>query len=207
MVQVSRWDRLKDMAGVLAGFASMADRADLPDGAHLMLVGPAVQGVGDDPEGGAVLAECLAAWERLPAALGRRVSLVSVPMDDPRRNATIINAVQRHAAVLTQKSLAEGFGLTVAEAMWKRRPVVASAVGGIQDQITDGRDGLLVRDPADLAAFGRAVRQVLADPELAGRLGRAAHERVRGHYLDDRHTVQSATLFGALLAGGRVPVG
>ena len=81
--------------------------------------------------------------------------LASVRMDDPEENATIVNAVQRHAAVVAQKSLAEGFGLTVTEAMWKARPVVASAVGVIQDQIENGRDGLLIPDPRDLDAFRR----------------------------------------------------
>ena len=79
--------------------------------------------------------------------------LASIPMDDVDENAIIVNALQRHAAVVVQKSLVEGFGLTVTEAMWKGRPVVASRVGGIQDQITDGRDGLLVDDPHDLEEF------------------------------------------------------
>jgi trehalose synthase len=129
IVQVSRWDRLKDMAGVMTAFA----RADLPEDVHLMLAGPAVTGVTDDPEGAAVLGECLSRWRSLPGRIRDRVSLVSVPMDDLEQNATIVNALQQHATVVTQKSLAEGFGLTVAEAMWKSKPVVASAVGGIQD--------------------------------------------------------------------------
>jgi trehalose synthase len=126
-------------------------------------------------------------------------------MDDPERNATIINAVQRHAAVLVQKSLEEGFGLTVAEAMWKQRPVVASAVGGIQDQILDGRDGLLLHDPADLDAFGRLLCRLLTDPELGRQLGRAGHQRVCAEYLHDRHLVQMAELAGAMAAGGPDP--
>jgi trehalose synthase len=199
VVQVSRWDRLKDMAGVMAGCAMVG----LPAGAHLLLVGPDVSGVTDDPEGAQVLAECLAAWQRLPAAVRERISLVSVSMDDPDENATIINAIQRHATVLVQKSLAEGFGLTVAEAMWKERPVVASAVGGIQDQIVDGRDGLLMSDPTDLAAFGRTVQRLLADQELRRRLGLAGHQRVREYFLDDRHLAQITDLVEAMLADRR----
>jgi trehalose synthase len=76
-------------------------------------------------------------------------------MDDVDENAIIVNAVQRHATVVVQKSLV--VGLTVAEAMWKRRPVLASAVGGIQDQIRDGKDGLLVPDPRDLPGFARRL--------------------------------------------------
>ena len=89
----------------------------------------------------------------------------------------MVNALQRHAAVVVQKSLAEGFGLTVVEAMWKARPVVASAVGGIVDQITDGSHGLLIDDPLDLAAFGRAIRRILETPKLAATLGEGARER------------------------------
>jgi trehalose synthase len=194
VLQVSRWDRLKDMPGVMEGFR----RADLPGDVHLMLAGPAVTGVTDDPEGAEVLAECEAARDRLPAAIRDRVWLASIPTDNLERNATIINALQRHATVIVQKSLAEGFGLTVTEAMWKGKPVVASAVGGIQDQITTERDGLLVPDPRDLDAFARALRRVLADHELARRLGRAAHDRVCRHYLDDRQLAQLAGLFEAM---------
>jgi trehalose synthase len=199
VVQVSRWDRLKDMAGVMEGFA----RARPPADVHLMLVGPDVSEVSDDPEGAEVLAECVEAWRRLPEPVREHVSLVSVPMDDPVENATIVNAVQRHATVLTQKSLAEGFGLTVAEAMWKERPVVASAVGGIQDQVADGRDGLLISDPADLDEFAAALRRVLDDEDLAGRLGRAGQRRVLEEFLDDRHIAQYTALFDALLDGRR----
>ena len=78
-------------------------------------------------------------------------------MDDIDENAIIVNALQRHATVVVQKSLVEGFGLTVTEAMWKSRPVLASAVGGIQDQIVDGTDGVLLPDPYDLPGFAAAT--------------------------------------------------
>jgi trehalose synthase len=196
VVQVSRWDRLKDMAGVMTGFAAIAD---VPQ-AHLMLVGPAVAGVTDDPEGAEVFAECLRQWGTLPDEVGARVHLVQVPMDDPDHNALVVNAVQRHAAVVTQKSLVEGFGLTVAEAMWKSRPVVASAVGGIADQIADGKDGLLLPDPHDLAYFGGLLGKVLGDADLAARLGAAAHARVHEQFLGDRHLMQYADLLDRLVS-------
>jgi trehalose synthase len=199
VVQVSRWDRLKDMEGVMAGFAAMA--ADDHGGdAHLMLVGPETAGVSDDPEGAEVLVECRARWRDLPEPVRARVHLAAIPMDDVDENAIIINAVQRHAYVVVQKSLVEGFGLTVTEAMWKGRPVVASRIGGIQDQIQDGRDGLLVDDPYDLAAFAAALRQVLVDAELAERLGAAAHSRVEDEFLGDRHLDQYVDLFSRLVA-------
>jgi len=195
VVQVSRWDRMKDMPGVMRGFA---DHVDGTADAHLVLAGPAVTGVTDDPEGGQVLDECMQLWQRLPHDVRARVHLACIPMHDPEENATIVNALQRHAAVVVQKSIAEGFGLTVVEAMWKTRPVVASLVGGIPDQIVDGEHGLLVQDPADLAAFGAAVRRVLDDAPLASALGERARTRAHDAFLGDRHLVQWAELFSSL---------
>ena len=193
ILQVSRWDRLKDMAGVLTGFVTMA--ADGPDDAHLMLAGPDVSGVTDDPEGADVLAECRARWRTVPESIRGRVHLASIPMDDVDENAIIINALQRHAYLVVQKSLVEGFGLTVTEAMWKARPMIASRVGGIQDQIVHERDGLLLDDPYDLDALAAAMARLLDDRELADRLGAAGRARVHDQFLGDRHLAQYVDLF------------
>jgi trehalose synthase len=120
-------------------------------------------------------------------------------MADPVENALVVNALQRHASVVAQKSLAEGFGLTVAEAMWKSRPVVASAVGGIVDQVVDGETGLLVRDPHDLGAFGAAVERLLGDQAEATRIGWNARTHIAEHFLGDRHLLQYAELLTGLL--------
>ena len=106
-----------------------------------------------------MLRECVSLWHTLPKPVQRRTHLVCVPMDDPDEAAAIVNALQRHATVVVQKSLAEGFGLTVAEAMWKSRPVVGTAVGGIVDQIVPGETGLLLDDAHDLEhyAHGRLL--------------------------------------------------
>ena len=197
VVQVSRWDRLKDHVGVMRGFARLEEAEAA--GAHLVLAGPSVTGVADDPEGPAVLAELTAAWWALPHATRRRVQIASLPMVNPGENAAMVNALQRHAAVIVQKSLQEGFGLTVTEAMWKGRAVVASAVGGIVDQIDDGRDGLLLDDPADLDGLAAAVARLLGDPAEAGRLGEAARERVRAESLGIRLLADYARLIGDLL--------
>ena len=119
-------------------------------------------------------------------------------MNDVEENAAIVNAIQRHAAVVVQKSLAEGFGLTVAEAMWKARPVVASAVGGIHDQIVDGEHGVLLSDPRDLRAFGTAVDRLLGTPTEAARLGARARQRVTVDFLGDRHLIQWVDLLREL---------
>jgi trehalose synthase len=190
VVQVSRWDRLKGMGGVLEAFATSAA---LLDEAHLALVGPEVEGVADDPEGAEVLAECLAAWESLPPGVRSRIHIVCLDMHDADENALMVNALQRFSAVITQKSLAEGFGLTVAEGMWKAKPVVASAVGGIVDQITDDT-GVLLEDPLDLEAFSRSVAHLIDDPALRLRMGRRARRRVRDHFLGDRHLLAFAEL-------------
>jgi trehalose synthase len=121
-------------------------------------------------------------------------------MDDVDENALIVNALQRHAALVVQKSLAEGFGLTLTEAMWKGRPVVASAVGGLQDQMTDGVEGFLLRDAADLDAFGSLVTRILDEPALAATMGRRGQERVRRDFLGDRHLVQWVELLTTLQA-------
>ncbi len=182
VVQVSRWDPLKDMAGVMRAFAGSICMTTT---AHLLLVGPSTASVTDDPEGQSVLDAIESEWRTLSDEIRQRIHLVSVPMDDPEENGALINAVQRHAAVVTQKSLAEGFGLTVTEAMYKARPVVASAVGGIADQIDDQVSGILIADPRDLEAFGAAVVTLLQDPGLADRMGAAARQRVIDVFLPD----------------------
>ena len=196
VVQVSRWDRLKDHLGVMRGFARL-DPADA-SGARLVLAGPAVTGVADDPEGPAVLAELTRAWRALPHATRHRVQIVSLPVVDAQENAAMVNALQRHAAVVVQKSIHEGFGLTVTEAMWKGRPVVASAVGGIVDQIDDGRDGVLLRDPADPAELAAVLRGLLDDPERADVLGAAARDRVRRTRLTIRQLAADAEMLESL---------
>jgi trehalose synthase len=183
---------------VMEGFVRAVDDDDL-NGAHLMLAGPEVSGVADDPEGAEVLDECREEWNHLPAAVRRRVHLACIPMDDADENAIIVNALQRHAAVVVQKSLVEGFGLTVTEAMWKGRPVVASKLGGIQDQIVHDRDGLLVEDPYDIDEFAKVLRWPLGDAGLADRLGTAARARVLEEYVGDRHLARYVELFSSLV--------
>jgi trehalose synthase len=183
VLQVSRWDALKDPLGVIRGFAEHVPAATT---AHLICAGPDVESVADDPEGARILREAVALRASLPEEARTRVHLASLPMDDVDENAMIVNALQRHARIVVQKSVAEGFGLTVAEAMWKARPVIASRIGGIQEQIVDGESGVLLDDPRDLAAFGAAITAVLDDRPRAERIGRQARERVRDRFLNAR---------------------
>lgn len=195
VLQASRWDALKDMQGVMIAFA---EHVDAMGDAHLVLAGPSVSGVSDDPEATAVLERCLRIWRALPAGSRSRIHLASVELTDGDEAATVVNALQRHASVVTQKSLAEGFGLTVTEAMWKSRPVVGSAVGGIVDQIVPRETGCLLADARDLALFSKAVAQLLADPPEAERLGRNARQYATDRFLGDRHLRQWAALLVAL---------
>ena len=191
VVQVSRWDRLKDPVGVLEGFAR-----HVPDalGAHLLLAGLATASVSDDPESDQVLQQVRRAGAALPRAARDRVHLACLPMEDLEENAAMVNAIQRRADVIVQKSLAEGFGLTVAEAMWKARPVLASRVGGILDQLRHGTSGLLLEDPSDLVGFGRAVQALLTDRDRTQRMGEAAHRRVGQEYLAPCRLIQGLDL-------------
>jgi trehalose synthase len=196
VAQVSRWDRLKDPDGLLECLAGeLVDATDV----HLLLAGPDAGAVADDPEGALVWNEVCGHRQALPEEVRRRVHLVGLPMADLDENAVVVNAIQRRAGVVVQKSLAEGFGLTVAEAMWKRRPVVGSRIGGIAEQIVDGESGLLVdpRDPRELAG---AIRALLGDPRRAARLGAAAHDRVRRRYLGIVRLAEYGELLGELEA-------
>lgn len=195
VVHLSRWDRLKDPLGVMRGFAEHTLSHVDP---HLILAGPAVDAVADDPEQPEVLDELAQAWRALPHRQRRRVTIACLPVRDTDENAAIVNALQRHADVIAKKSLAEGFGLGVTEALWKRRPVVASRVGGISEQIEHGINGVLV-GADNRRGFGECVAAVLADRRGASRLGDAGHEIVRKRFLHPRHLAELWELLIALV--------
>lgn len=160
VVQVSRFDRWKDPHGVIEAFRIARREVDCT----LVLAGaPAT----DDPEGQAI-------YESLLAQQEERLLIIH------REDSLLVNALQRRAAVVVQKSLREGFGLTVAEAMWKGTPVIGGAVGGIRYQIQDGVNGFLVSSIPETA--GRIV-QLVRDESLRARLGEAAKETVRRKFL------------------------
>jgi trehalose synthase len=196
VAQVSRWDRLKDPRGLLECFERHLDHPAV----HLAMVAPSTGAVSDDPEGAAVYGDVAESWRRMPFERRRRAHLVSLPMYDVDENGAMVNAVQRRADVIVQKSLAEGFGLTVTEGMWKEKAVVGARVGGIQDQIVDGESGVLVDDPHDLEGFGRAIRSLVEDPERAAILGRAARQRVMERFLGIGRLVEYVELVSSLVS-------
>jgi len=114
----------------------------------------------------------------LPQDVRERVHLVSLPLEDYEDNAAMVNAIQRRADIIVQKSLAEAFGLSVTEAMWKGKAVIASKIGGIEDQIVDGQSGILVEDPSDPRAVGAAIQSLLANPYRRHKCGTAAKAHV-----------------------------
>jgi len=179
VTQISRFDRLKDPLGVIDAFVLARRR----ERAHLVLAGGTAD---DDPEGAQVLAET---QER--AGRRRDITILPLPPDAHR----VINALQRRSAVVLQKSLREGFALTVSEALWKRRAVVASAVGGIPLQVVHGRTGMLVRS---IEGCALQIVRLLRDPSLRRRLGGEGREHVRDNFLHPREARDYLALFASL---------
>lgn len=164
VTQISRFDRLKDPLGVIEAFRAARPYAE----ARLLLVGGSAS---DDPEGAQVYQEVQ------EKAKGDEDILV---LSLPPTSHLEINAIQRASAVVLQKSLREGFGLTVTEALWKGRPVIASAVGGIPQQILHKHSGILVHSIEGTAYW---IRQLLRRPDFARKLGENGREHVRYNFL------------------------
>lgn len=170
VTQISRFDRHKDPEGVLRVFNKVRESVDC----RLVLCGSMAS---DDPEGLKVFEQIERKANRLID--DKKVILITV------ENTILVNALQRTSSVVVQKSLKEGFGLTVTEALWKAKPVVASNVGGIPLQIEDGVSGFLL-DPKDEDGFADRIVRIIQDPDLGRRLGAAGRETVRKKYLITR---------------------
>jgi trehalose synthase len=167
VTQVSRFDRLKDPVGVIEAYSQVKRYFDC----QLILAGGTAT---DDPEGAQVLEEVQAKAQSDPD-----IHILLLPQNDIE-----INALQRASTVIVQKSIKEGFGLTVSEALWKGKPIVASNVGGIPLQVKHKYSGLLCHS-VEGAAF--AIKQLLSSPEYARKLGENGREHVRNNFLLTRH--------------------
>lgn len=178
ITQISRFDRLKDPLGVIEAYLQVKKYIDC----QLVLAGG---GATDDPEGVEVLEEV-----KEKAKQDKDIHILLLPQNDIE-----VNALQRASTVIMQKSLREGFGLTVAEALWKAKPVVASNVGGIPLQIKHKYSGLLCHSVRG-AAF--ALKQLLNSPAYAKRLGENGREHIRNNYLITRHIRDYILLFLSL---------
>ncbi len=179
LAQISRFDRLKDPVGVIRAYQSVKRYFDC----QLVLAGG---GAADDPEGAVVLNEV-----RHEAHGDPDIHVLELPAWSPLE----INALQRASTVVIQKSLREGFGLTVAEALWKKKPVVASAVGGIPIQVIHKHTGLLAHSVEGTAY---QIRFLLSHPEIAARLGEQGHQHVKENFLITHNLRNYLALFLAL---------
>jgi trehalose synthase len=180
--QISRFDRFKDPIGVIEAFKLLNGAFN----AQLVLAGG---GATDDPEGAAVLEEVMRAADGQEA-----IHVLMLPPDSHR----IINALQRASTIIIQKSLQEGFGLTVTEAMWKRKPVIGGNTGGIRLQVHNYHTGFLVNTP-DGAAL--RIRKLLSRPDLIDLMGTTAEEFVKENYLFNRQLRENLTLMLGLRRG------
>jgi trehalose synthase len=180
--QVSRFDRLKDPVGVVQAFKMAKKYVDC----QLVLAGG---GASDDPEGAVVLKE-------VKEVAGDDPDIII--LDLPPWCALEINALQRASTLIIQKSIKEGFGLTVTEALWKSKPTIAGAVGGIPNQIIDKMTGALVHSVEGCAY---QIRYLLTHPEFADQLGKNGHEHVKENFLMTTNVRRWLLLFRVLLNG------
>lgn len=191
VLQISRWDRLKGFLPLMRAFAALKQSVFESEGdagplhrrrldlVRLVLAGPEPEAIGDDPEAVEVLDELRAAYAALHPAVQDDIALVALPLASVEQNALMVNALQRSATLVVQNSLREGFGLTIAEAMWKRVPVLSnSRAVGPRQQIRDGIDGRLIADPEDEVEIRHALDAILADSEARHGWGRAGQRRV-----------------------------
>jgi len=170
ITQISRFDKLKDPEGVVDVFKLVKKEVD----ARMVLCGSMAS---DDPEGSEVFERV----RRKANHLIEKKDLVLITVE----NDLLVNVLQRSSSVIIQKSLKEGFGLTVTEALWKEKPVVASKVGGIPLQIKDSETGFLL-DPEDIQGFAEKIVEILKHPKLGKNMGKKGKEIVRDNYLITR---------------------
>jgi trehalose synthase len=182
LTQISRFDRLKDPVGVIRAYRIVKRYFDC----QLVLAGGSAS---DDPEGAVVLKEVLREADNDPD-----IKILELPAWAPLE----VNALQRASTVVIQKSLREGFGLTVSEALWKKKPVVASAVGGIPIQIIHKHTGLLAHSVEGTAY---QIRFLLSHPEIAVKLGEHGHQHVKENFLITQKLKRYLTLFLTLARG------
>jgi trehalose synthase len=196
VTQVSRWDRLKGFQPLLSAFAEFRRRLLHCGWSHdpqhrvrqeltrCVLAGPSPESIQDDPEASDVLAAVIEQYRRLDPLVQAAVAVVSLPMASAEENGCMVNALQRASSIVVQNSLREGFGLTIAEAMWKRVPILSNRRAcGPRQQVRDGEDGRLVADPEDVEGLARTIDEMLRDEGERNRWGRNAQRHVHGHFL------------------------
>lgn len=199
ITQISRWDRLKGFKELMQAFINVKmtneKKSDVNSiqykrikKSRLIMAGPDPDFVADDPEGMAVLRELKQQYMNIDPELQEDIAILLLPMDDPKENAMIVNALQSSSSIVAQNSIQEGFGLTATEAMWKQRPVLVSGAAGLVFQVHDGVHGRINEHPEDIENLAETIDEMLADPEKREVWGFNAQIRV----------VENFTLFSQL---------
>lgn len=175
VLQISRWDRLKGFKELMEAFILMkrenekkTDKSSLAyrriRHCRLVLGGPDPAFVSDDPEGMEVLNELIQQYKDLSVDLQRAIALLLLPLDNPKENALIVNALQLSATIVVQNSIQEGFGLTATEAMWKKRPVLVSGAAGLRAQVQHDVNGKINPDPTNIPELAKCLEEMLSNP-------------------------------------------
>ena len=152
--------------------------------------GPDPKFVSDDPEGMEVLNELIDQYKTVDSGLQEDIAILLLPLDNPKENALIVNAVQNSSSIIVQNSIQEGFGLTATEAMWKKKPVLVSGAAGLVRQVVDGETGKINHDPKDIPALAKTLEDMLNNPLDRDMWGFNAQVRV----------IENFTLFSQLLS-------
>jgi len=182
VLQISRWDRLKGFKELMDAFVLMKRENEKDEDkdslnyrkiklTHLILGGPDPEFVSDDPEGLEVLNELIEKYKSISPDIQESIALLMLPLNDPKENALIVNALQWCATVVVQNSIQEGFGLTATEAMWKSRPVLVSGAAGLKAQVQHDVSGVINEDPKDIEALANALKEMLNYTKDTDKLG------------------------------------
>ncbi len=189
VTEISRWDRLKGFRELMAAFVRMKEDNEVrhdPNSiaykrirlSRLILGGPDPKFVADDPEGNEVLHELVAYYKELHPEIQEDIGLFLLPLDNPKENALIVNALQRSSRIVVQNSLQEGFGLTATEAMWKQTPVLVSGAAGLRYQVEDEKTGKINPDPTDVKGLADTMEYMLNHPKELDKWAFNAQTRV-----------------------------
>ena len=199
ITQISRWDRLKGFKELMDAFILLkkenkesGDPTKLPtkriEKTRLILGGPDPKYVSDDPEGKAVLEELKELYTKVDPSLHDDIAILLLPLDNPKENALIVNAIQYSSSIIVQNSIQEGFGLTATEAMWKQRPVLVSGAAGLDHQVVHNVNGKVNKDPTDIKRLANTLDNMLNHPKERDKWGFNAQIRV----------IEKFTLFGQI---------
>lgn len=182
VTEISRWDRLKGFKELMDAFIMMkreneasSDTSSVPykriKAARLILGGPDPAFVADDPEGEEVLNELIEQYQSIDPDLQADIAILLLPLDNPKENALIVNALQRFSNIIVQNSIQEGFGLTATEAMWKQRPVLVSGAAGLRFQVQQNVNGKINEDPTDIPRLSNMLKNMLNSPKERDKWG------------------------------------